>query len=557
MRISISNKIVKKYYSPHTEKQFNNEIFWLKKLKKYGFVPKIINIDYKNLILSISYEGKEISAKNKPNNWSKQLDKILNILKKNNCFHSDINPQNILVRSNKLKLIDFDQCTKITDLKKNIFLKTRIFYDEYSHNRVNLSINKNMISSNDLRILVVWDPKKVITIEKKINQNRNIFIIDKTKIKKGFYHSLYKDRIYWIDQFYNKDVGKNTNKLKNDIHVYILKSINPVFKSHKMMFTDERKLVDDKIFKFKKKIRNNKTSIVHIADNFEESKRNALFLSKSKYNYPAKYFFKSQNIYKNKNEFFQKLNKFKKLKYVIMRDQSSEHDDIDIMVNDYFLFKRISDCHSYKLKNLDLISNSGDPIDEDGFKVSNYIYAGNKKINIDVRFVGDGYLDKNWQKKILQNRKFKDFKFIPSKEDYAYTLVYHIVFHKGYIANKYKNFLEKYFKLKILNLEILNKIINEYMSIKNYRYIRPSDLTMPVVFKFNKFKILEEFKLIKKQIKNRNFSGSNKMLFNILKFQDFLTYFNIMMIYLFFLNQFKLFKSIFKKYFFKFIRIHN
>ena len=80
---------------------------------------------------------------------------------------------------------------------------------------------------------------------------------------------------------------------------------------------------------------------------------------------------------------------------------------------------------------------------------------------------------------------------------------------------------------------------------------------MPVVIKLNKFKILEEFKLIKRQIKNRNFSGSNKMLFNILKFQDFLTYFSLTMIYLFFLNQFKIFKSIFKKYFFKFIRIHN
>ena len=142
MRISISNKIVKKYYSPHTERQFHNEIFWLKKLKKYGFVPKIINVDYDNLIISIANEGKEISEKNKPHNWSKQLNKILNILKKNNCFHSDINPQNLLVKSNKLKLIDFDQCIKISDLNKNIFLKTRIFYDEYSHNRVNLSIFK-------------------------------------------------------------------------------------------------------------------------------------------------------------------------------------------------------------------------------------------------------------------------------------------------------------------------------------------------------------------------------------------------------------------------------
>ena len=127
MRISISNQIVKKYFSNNTLSQFYNEIFWLKKLEKFSFVPKIKNIDYRKYIISISNEGNEISKRNKPHDWPKQLNKILHILKKNNCFHSDINPQNVLVKNNKLKLIDFDQCLKISDLKRNIFLKTRVF----------------------------------------------------------------------------------------------------------------------------------------------------------------------------------------------------------------------------------------------------------------------------------------------------------------------------------------------------------------------------------------------------------------------------------------------
>ena len=118
--------------------------------------------------------------------------------------------QNVLVKNNKLKLIDFDQCLKISDLKRNIFLKTRVFFDEYSFNRINLSINQNIISSNDLRILIVWDPKKIGQIEKEIYRNKNIQIIDKTKIKKKFYHEDYKDRIYWIDQ-YNKNNKKRVN----------------------------------------------------------------------------------------------------------------------------------------------------------------------------------------------------------------------------------------------------------------------------------------------------------------------------------------------------------
>ena len=557
MRISISNQIVKKYFSNNTSSQFYNEIFWLKRLEKFGFVPKIKNIDYRKYIISISNEGDEISKKNKPHDWSKQLNKILYILKKNNCFHSDINPQNVLVKNNKLKLIDFDQCLKISDLKRNIFLKTRVFYDQYSFNRINLSINQNIIISNDLRILIVWDPKKIRQIEKKICRNRNIQIIDKTKIKKKFYHEDYKDRIYWIDQFYNKKISKKTNKLKDEIFVYVIKSVNPVFKYNKMIFVDENKIVDDKIFKFKKKIRNQKTSVVHIADNFEEAKRNSLFLSKSKDNYPAKYFFKTQNTYKSKKEFFKKLNKFKKLKYVVLRDQSSENDDIDILVNNYFLFKRVSDCHSYKLKNLNLIGNAGDPVDENGFKVSNYILIKNKKINLDIRFVGDNYLDEKWQKKILKNREFDNFRFIPNSEDFKYSLLYHIIFHKGFIANKYIKFLKEKFKLKKLHYRKLNSIISNYMSLKNYKYKRPSDLTMPVTLELNRISLREELCRIKDQIKIRNFSGANKMMFNLIKFQKYTTFLKFELLFLILFNQFHLFKSLFKKYFFKKIRLND
>ena len=128
-------------------------------------------------------------------------------------------------------------------------------------------------------------------------------------------------------------------------------------------------------------------------------------MSKTKNDFPAKYFFKTQNIFDTKKIFFNYLNKFKKLRYVILRDQNSEKEDIDILVNDYFLFKRISDCHSYKNKNLNFISNSGDPLDDGGFKVSNYIKINDKVVKLDVRYVGDGYFDTNWQKNILNNRK--------------------------------------------------------------------------------------------------------------------------------------------------------
>ena len=226
----------------------------VRKLKKYKFIPKIIDVDYKNYVISLSYVGEKISNYNSPKNWSYQLKRILYHLKKNNCLHSDIKPDNLLVKNKRLYLIDFAQSIKISDLKKNIFRKKRIFFDQYSINRISLSINKNLLLSNDLRVFVIWDEKNQKGIEKKIIENKQIIVIDKIKLRKNFYTDIYKDRIFWIDQFYNKKISKNTNKLKNDIFVYIVKSINPIFKSNKMIFTKENRIVDHKIFAFKKKL---------------------------------------------------------------------------------------------------------------------------------------------------------------------------------------------------------------------------------------------------------------------------------------------------------------
>ena len=53
--------------------------------------------------------------------------KNFDYFKKKYCFHSDIKPDNLLVKNKKLTLIDFAQSTKISNLKKNFFLKKEFF----------------------------------------------------------------------------------------------------------------------------------------------------------------------------------------------------------------------------------------------------------------------------------------------------------------------------------------------------------------------------------------------------------------------------------------------
>ena len=60
MSVYIKKKIVEKYFLSRDKILFYNELYWLKKLKKYEFVPKIIDIDYENYVISLSYIGERI-----------------------------------------------------------------------------------------------------------------------------------------------------------------------------------------------------------------------------------------------------------------------------------------------------------------------------------------------------------------------------------------------------------------------------------------------------------------------------------------------------------------
>ena len=53
-----------------------------------------------------------------------------------------------------------------------------------------------------------------------------------------------------------------------------------------------------------------------------------------------------------------------------------------------------------------------------------------------------------------------------------------------------------------------------------------SDLTIPVTYRLNNLLIINEFQSIKKQIESRNFSGANRMIYNLFRFQKSKVYFS-------------------------------
>lgn len=89
----------------------NREIYWLSKFHHWDHTP--IGIDYSEKIILMEYVGEPISPINFPREYKNQCEEILTGLKKYNCSHNDIRPDNVLVKDGKIYLIDFQWATEI------------------------------------------------------------------------------------------------------------------------------------------------------------------------------------------------------------------------------------------------------------------------------------------------------------------------------------------------------------------------------------------------------------------------------------------------------------
>ena len=68
--------------------------------------------------------------------------------------------------------------------------------------------------------------------------------------------------------------------------------------------------------------------------------------------------------------------------------------------------------------------------------------VGDKKVLFDFKYVRDHYFDKKWSNDILKRRILHPNGFyVPCKEDYFYTLLYHVIFQKPTNFDRYKKIL--------------------------------------------------------------------------------------------------------------------
>ncbi len=177
------------------------------------------------------------------------------------------------------------------------------------------------------------------------------------------------------------------------------------------------------------------------------------------------------NGWENFEQLFYVLNST--LEYVILRnfenfpDTIKNHDDIDFLVKD--LDKAIYITNASKVFN---------QIDRVLYKIK----VANKDILVDFRFLGDDYYDYNWQNDILANKILTNKNFYrPTDEDYFYSLIYHVLIHKTFIAPDYYNKLINIYKKlpnfdeKKCNFDNYLYLLESFLKKKNYFYKKPKD----------------------------------------------------------------------------------
>lgn len=166
-------------------------------------------------------------------------------------------------------------------------------------------------------------------------------------------------------------------------------------------------------------------------------------------------------------------------KYIILRNYeeidednfyTSGHADIDFLTADAKEFASIVKAYPRT----------------DGYddNIHYKVMINNTEVIIDLRSVGDGYYDTNWEKKILNSRIKKDNRFyIADDVNYYYSLTYHAILQKKVLADDYLYRLTTMAKDLGIDADTEAKHLRElevFMKRNGYYYTYPFDAWVPL-----------------------------------------------------------------------------
>lgn len=156
--------------------------------------------------------------------------------------------------------------------------------------------------------------------------------------------------------------------------------------------------------------------------------------------------------------------------YVILRNFSglfsdynkSVHGDVDILTPNRYLTR---------------LALNAKQVHKSKRRVQHIVRIGNGGSYFDIRYVGDNYYCKAWEKDILENRYLtKDGYYRTNDENFAFSLLYHALIHKKKIAEDYREIFSELFPGQ--DDEMLKKNLLEYLKKHNYPMNEPYDYSV-------------------------------------------------------------------------------
>jgi len=283
---------------------------------------------------------------------------------------------------------------------------------------------------------------------------------------------------------------------------------------------------DESIIKWKLRLREILgNSNVHVTNSKLEARRDIFLLTKQDIN-DNDFLEKIKNVHDitkfsqpmhwhDLKEFFTGLNCISK--YVVLRNfnelpakLSGDHPDIDLLVEDadrIVAHLGAQKKHSHSLRYAYTVS------------------IGSQTVDLDLREVGDGYMDTKWQTNILDNRVYTGCFYIPDQGNYIPSCIYHYLFHKQYLNKKSLSELKEYAK-EILalsddenfygNTKEIKRFIIKFLEEHRYEVTIPKDPSVfskerwckgrfPIEIQFPVRELIERSSRIKNLSENRGY----------------------------------------------------
>lgn len=327
-------------------------------------------------------------------------------------------------------------------------------------------------------LMIIWEKARYAE-EKIINDLKTRFIID------NIFEVTWDKEIFSknLSRFYGENLPKNSFKEKHcgngSFLLIILKDENPKYSYRKT--SKGKKEVNINFFDSKELYRKwtNEGHKIHATNDVSEFKHDLMMLLglniddyNNKYKNQKEVIKIKKNVVANDGwnsleEVFYVLNET--IDYVVLRNFQQlpecyvigEHGDIDILCENQYNLVNILDAEkAIKSKT----------------RARYCINVNNEKVYFDLRFIGDNYYCKKWEKEILITRKKNGKFYIPNDENYKYSLLYHALVHKKNISSDYLETFNDLFECTD-KISLREKLLY-YMNQKKYTFVEANDVSV-------------------------------------------------------------------------------